>query len=400
MDTTNIDIDIEIDPKIDDNNSFDSSVLNLSAMLSSAPPCPGLIRNCPVPPPIPMQWQLTVPSESDIEDNDNEIITSPSDYDSDSFINSHRSHCGQFSFSSFHSIQHSSSLSSQISQHSLHSINPEWMHEMNEYHQTSSTPINIQLPSPIPIIKDDDINNKDNDDIKNKESLITNKQTILRILNQFDDDKKTQKNIQKEDVNKYESDCLMNGYIRRLQKELKQIIPTDINNICQEFYYEPENKYIHLTYNLYQNHQKKIINDDNNNNQQNNKTTIENDVPSLQMIESRPWKQNTFSGKELIHFVLDILNNDRQFVKDQNDIKSAANLKIVMFGDETLNEICDNLIYYGLIECVSYKTNFSSLFEPKLDINKQPTFKPSTDYIYNFTSILSSAIKEFQQISD
>ena len=362
------------------------------------------------------QWQLTVPSESDIEDN--EIMTSPSDYDSDSFINnSHRSSNTHFSFSSFHSIQHSSSLSSQISQHSIHSVNPEWMHEMNEYHQTSSTPINIKLPSPIPIIKISDNDRTDEDELnnENQESLITNKQTILRILNQFDDDKKTQKNIQKEDVNKYESDCLMNGYIRRLQKELKQIIPIDINKICQEFYYESESKYIHLTYNLYQNHQEMIKNDEinnqqnkNNQQQQINNDDIINNNP-LKMIESRPWKQNTFSGKELIHFVLDILNNnnddnDRQFVNKEQDNdddekteKCAANLKITMFGNETLNEICDNLIFYGLIECVSYKTNFSSLFEPKLDINKQPTFKPSTDYIYNFTSILSSAIKEFKQ---
>ena len=87
-------------------------------------------------------------------------------------------------------------------------------------------------------------------------------------------EKKAEKNIQREDVNKYENDCFMNGYIGRLQKELKQMIP--INN-------------------------------------QRSKKTINNDN----------------------HFVVDILNNnnnDRQFVKHQDDVKSVANLKIVMFG--------------------------------------------------------------------
>eukprot|EP00486_Rosalina_sp_Unknown_P005623 CAMPEP_0201569330 /NCGR_PEP_ID=MMETSP0190_2-20130828/10961_1 /ASSEMBLY_ACC=CAM_ASM_000263 /TAXON_ID=37353 /ORGANISM="Rosalina sp." /LENGTH=325 /DNA_ID=CAMNT_0047991533 /DNA_START=157 /DNA_END=1135 /DNA_ORIENTATION=- len=115
-----------------------------SATLCSAqqPPllCPGLIRNCPVPPPIPMQWQLTVPSESELEDynigsissmdRDREIVLSPDDNNSES----------NFSFlPQIHQLSNSSSYHSNHSAHSsMSSLSMTSLHSLSSYNPSSS----------------------------------------------------------------------------------------------------------------------------------------------------------------------------------------------------------------------------------------------------------------------
>lgn len=440
----------ELSPEIDIDN-----ITDLSATLCSAqqPPllCPGLIRNCPVPPPVQMQWQLTVPSESELEDynigslssmdREREITLSPDDHiDNISESNfSFLPNIHQLSnSSSYHSNHSNMSSLSMTSLHSLSSYNPssscstttEWI--SNEYdnnyqpqipqihhsHHPLSMPALSLIPSPSGHIHTNtpntnintkqDLENKsnDSDDIDNDNNKFhTNKDMIFETLCQFEDGSMSQMISAVDDDNnnndghsqssklqqsqsqcaistKYETKYqhLMNGFIRNLEKEIKQIIPNDINKICQEFYYEKEQKYIHLTYTIHECHQQIITNKD-------NKELSQNDDEQTPTFHNRPWQKNTFSGKELIE-MMDIDIN----VADQTQ-----------FGSITMEEICDHLIQYGLIECVSYKTHFSALFANNNSNSMSSSilnwdrnqFKASHDYLYNFTQNALSAIKQF-----
>eukprot|EP01083_Nonionella_stella_P284878 969771_1 len=44
---------------------------------------------------------------------------------------------------------------------------------------------------------------------------------------------------------------IINGYVRKCEINISKIIPLDINNMCFLFYYETQNKYIHLAYKIY-----------------------------------------------------------------------------------------------------------------------------------------------------
>eukprot|EP01084_Bolivina_argentea_P251606 422048_1 len=122
---------------------------------------------------------------------------------------------------------------------------------------------------------------------------------IMRILFQYSD---------YHNYNVYSS-IVVTGYIRNLQTNIISIIPSDIINLCLSFYFEKENDFIYLSYNVY-----KMIHETTNN-----------------------IKINYFSGKVLSSMVKN---------------KSETNI----------NKLCNKLIEYKFIEVVSYKTNFSSLF--------------------------------------
>eukprot|EP01083_Nonionella_stella_P218828 784358_1 len=157
---------------------------------------------------------------------------------------------------------------------------------------------------------------------------------IIRILCQYND---------YYNYNVY-STIVVTGYIRNVERNLSTIIPDDISNVCLSFYFEKENDFIHLAYNLY-----KIIHETTNN------ITI-----------------NYFSGKALSSMV-----KSETYNLDNTDQLPITNI----------NEICSKLIEYKFIEIVSYKTNFSSSFHTiDHSFNKNGSFfNESNDTRFQFT---------------
>ena len=319
---------------------------------------------------------------------------------------SHSSMSSSASMTSLHSLSHISSIpSSSCSSNNINHHNSEWM--STEYDNITS-PLsidnalnNLNVNKLIPSIPSIPLKKGNIMTIDDSNKFETNRDMIYGTLCQFEDGS-CSKDVHDEDdrlqsdksqikhhedtisiSTKYETkhNLLMNGFIRDLQREINQIIPKDINKICSEFYYEKEQKYIHLAYTIHNHHQHIIQEKDNNLNMsqcQKNKDEF----------HDRPWRQNTFSGRELMEMMDDIDFNDDD----------------THFGSIKMEEICDHLIEYGLIECVSYKTHFSALFTSNsnsissslLNWDKNQ-FKPSHDYLYNFTQNALSAIKQFNK---
>eukprot|EP01084_Bolivina_argentea_P089061 160780_1 len=167
---------------------------------------------------------------------------------------------------------------------------------------------------------------------------------IMRVLCQYND---------YDNYNVY-SNIVVSGYIRNVHRQLSTNIPSDISHVCLSFYFEKENDFIHLAYNLYK--------------------TIH---------ETTNIRINYFSGKALSSMVK----------SETHDLHNKNQLPI-----KNINEICSKLIEYKFIEVVSCKTNFSPRFYTvDHSFNKNESlFNASNDTRLQFTC---NVFRTFQRYS-
>eukprot|EP01083_Nonionella_stella_P084831 234899_1 len=135
------------------------------------------------------------------------------------------------------------------------------------------------------------------------------------------------------------STIVITGFVRRSQCEICPIIPPEIANICLSFYFEEESDCIYVAFTLY-----------------------------------KQLKINDFSGQVLTS----LLKNNEFHLKHAKDV----------------TDICTDLIKYKFIEMVSYRTNFSSLFNK----SKEPLFDTSSHCTYQFTPDVSLAFKKYSEM--
>ena len=140
------------------------------------------------------------------------------------------------------------------------------------------------------------------------------------------------------------NEILLSGYIRSMQSNLSQIIPSDINSICHSFYFEEEDSFIHLSYQIY-----KAM------------------TPS----------SNKISGADLVSMI------------EKKNLIGDANSKTA--------EICAQLLQFGLFELVSFETEFS--FFVKMQSEGIPVFKASQKYFYQIGRDKVSVFDEHLGIS-
>ena len=158
------------------------------------------------------------------------------------------------------------------------------------------------------------------------------KEEIIRILHQYADHRDY----------RAMSSVVMNGFIRSSQKEIRWIIPSDINDVCFSFYFEAENSSVHIAHTLYQ-------------------------------------RMTAFSGECLVSMLED-----------------DAFMKSLGVSRRNTMEICEDLVRFGFVEMVSYKISFDLLFKQRTET--KGLFHSSSDYQYKLTEHAVEAFKEYLKV--
>lgn len=341
-----------------------------------------------IPPPIPMQWQLTIDEEHAqiaLNEDDELAILDVSDIESHEIDADEDDVDDSFDIPSMSLLQTSnSSTSSSISSVSVLSFEsdqdaddevlasparttatPQWLFETDAFRNSEVCHVQLELHRARSTDGDDQHSelqaaHKHNveaacqaaDECEQYEPLEC--ADIVRTLQQFGHSNTA--------AYQQHASVLLHGYIRGVQEEVKHIIPSEIATICCDFYYETEKVHIGLAFNLYQ------------------QLAVEQDSDSRVALLSMQRGHDTFSGQQLKRILAEQHDEETEHVE-----QDAQSMRILR-----------ECVQCHIVDLVSYRTSFSSLFN---NVQSEPqSFVPSQHYIYCFNPQFQVAFAEYDEL--